>query len=142
MARKSEKFVVDDEHYECTQLPATKGLEVYHSLLGVVMPALRELVKNAPEFATGDNQTAAFVLIASTVEKVPWPLLRDTAATFAETCTHKRGELWVRLSPAVFDEHFAGRMPHLMRWLFACMRINFQDFLGGLVGSNPAAAAQ
>lgn len=34
----------------------------------------------------------------------------------------------------VFDEHFAGRLPHLFKVVFACLEVEYGDFLAGLSG--------
>jgi len=132
MARKQETFTLDGDEYSCVQLPARQGFTLYNRLVKALMPALRTL--------TGDKagDSAAMDLIASAIEGMPQELTDELVRVFGESCQVKHGDVFMKLTPDFTDQHFAGRYPHMLRWIFACLRVNYADFLAGIVGSKNA----
>ena len=127
MAKKTERVRIDNEEYAISQLGAVEGLELYHELVRAFGPALRdELSQYRPA-----EETMARVLLRA-IELMPRELMRELRQKFAANSKVKSGELMVGLGEGdIFDQHFAGRYGLLTKWLLACLKVNFADFLAG-----------
>jgi hypothetical protein len=144
MSRKTQKFQIDSEVYEITQLGTELGMPLGHRLLKACAPSVRSFVA---QIAASDEKTlgkaldeigevGVLVRIVEAFEQAPTELLADLAKTFAAVTTVKSATLMLPLE-ATYDDHFAGRYDHWVKWLFACVKLNFSArFLGSSAGSG------
>lgn len=129
MSRKTEVLVVDGERYSVTSLKTTVGSDLYEELLRMVAPGL----KNA-EIAPGtDAEKLIFQVLMASIGDLPRGIINRLGKLFADhtKVLMKSGsaETAVELNEGMYEEHFSGRFGHLTRWIFACLRFNFSDFL-------------
>lgn len=141
MARKTEVLVVDDTKYQVTQLTTTEGADLYEELLRIVGPSLKDasfLAGEAPE-------TAVLRVMLGSIGSLPRGMVNRMGKLFAKhskvQATMGAAETAIEFNDAFYDEHFAGRMGHLTRWIMACLRFNFSDFLPSAAGSGGTSGA-
>ena len=146
MARKTKRFTVDGTQYEITQLGAVEGIDLFHELRKLAIPALRELIQGGLLDGKVDVEkldAASTAKIASLVfglfESMPKALERDLRVEFARNCkvaTPSAAGAMLEMGDAleangVFDQHFAGEYGRYQKWLLVGLKFNFAGFLGG-----------
>jgi hypothetical protein len=164
MAMKVERYDIDGDYYEVTQLGGVAGLGYFHELRKLALPALRSLLSDEALVAAFSGKVdleqldakLAVKLVAvifELFESMPKTLELELARVFAEKTMVQLQGADVRLPLAtgglqpgsLFDQHFAGRYGSYQKWLLACIKLNFAGFLGasGSSGSpaNPLTAS-
>jgi hypothetical protein len=129
--RETRTEVIGRYRYAITQLGATQGRKVYRRLLS--------LVGSAAEGLGGSGEGAALRALGKLVQGLSDEDLDFFCDTFSPMTAVSGGEF--KGSPQldqIFEEHFAGRMVDLTKWLLACFRVNFPDFFA-LLSSGLAA---
>ena len=143
MARKTASIVIDGVTFEITQLGAVEGSDLYARLAAAIGPTIAD----GPLAGLADSSAEAKIaaLAIKGLAGLPTELWTDLRIKFAGTTKVQAGEVMLTLGdgrtlPAegTFDQHFAGRYGHMTRWLMACLKHNFADFLPISVASAAA----
>lgn len=125
--RKQDIVTIDGDEYEINQLGAIAGRRVLTKLLKLAGPALGALAG-----AGKLDEQAIGAALASAAEELDEATLDNLCETFGEHSTVRMGDgRRPKLEPVIFDNHFAGRYLAMSKWLAACLKLNFADFLGG-----------
>ena len=147
MGLQTTTVEIDGHEYEITQLGALEARIVQARLGSLLGPAADALAK-----AERLDETAIAVAFKAVVGSLTPEVFVDLTDRFMATTRVRTGvndagqPTWARLSDhsrQVFDQHFAGRMLAMDRWIWQCIRLNFADFLGeaGITSLLEAAAA-
>lgn len=136
MANATKIIKVDDVEYSITQIGGVEGLDLFDRLTASLGGALVEAVRQglAGGKLTEDLLGAA---VARSYVTLPSDLKSDLRTKFARLTTIKAAGLQLPLCPEnqtlqvgdTFDQHFAGRFPHMAKWLLAAMQWGFASFL-------------
>lgn len=126
--QKQKKITIDGEQYEITQLPADVGAAFVPRLLKAVAPAIGAIGKWKELGGEGVAAEAIRDILLDLDEK----LFADLIAEFRKRSTVRVGEKWPDLGGETFNQHFAGRYVHMVKWLVECFKHSFTDFLGVL----------
>lgn len=153
MSRKVQKFPIGGEVYEITQLGTEIGMPLGHRLMKALAPSVRAFVA---QIAASDEKTLDAAIekigelgialqLIDAFEHAPTELLIEFGATFREHTKVKSSTLWLPLAD-LYDDHFAGRYDLWVKWVLACVKLNFgARFLGSGSGSgaspNPASGS-
>jgi hypothetical protein len=114
---------IDGETYEIRLLDAVTGYRVYVKMLNAVGSAFEGLkLKGA-----SDGELAMQAVGAALANLSP-ELAEELRATFARSCCLVKDGKKPELKD-IFLTHFRGRYGHLTKWLIACVKANFADFL-------------
>lgn len=148
MANAIKVIKVDDVEYSITQIGGVEGLDLFDRLTASLGGALVEAVRQglAGGKLTEDLLSAA---VARSYVTLPSDLKSDLRTKFARLTTIKAAGLQLPLCPEnqalqvgdTFDQHFAGRFPHMAKWLLAAMKWGFASFLPRSEGSADQAPA-
>ncbi len=135
--REIEERTIDGHLYAVSQLPASRGLEMFGRLAGLIGPAALEALARGASLDK-DLQTLAPAAVALFARLKPGDL--------SEIAKGLLGPATVDGKPLEqqFDLHFQGRIMHLFKVIFFAVEVNFRDFrdaLGGLVASPKAPAS-
>lgn len=136
MAKKTESVTVDGIEYQITQLDTTPGLRLYNKLARLLGDAIRGELAGAK-----DVESAMAGAMLRAISIIPEEDMLSLGRTFAGTCKVRQGELWLDLTDAIYEQHFAGQLSHWTMWVLACLRVNFSDFLSRAKRSIAGAAA-
>lgn len=143
MSKSAKAIKVDDVEYLITQIGGVEGLDLFDRVTGELGPAVVNAVRQT--LATGQLTDAAIAAIAAQgFIGLSLPLKRDLRTKFAQLTTINAGSFQAPLCPPdgkltegdLFDQHFAGRFPHMQKWLLAAMRWGFAGFLPSLGDSD------
>lgn len=146
MACQTRVFKIDDTEFELTQLGGVAGLDLYDRLCKELGPTIAQAIK----VGLGDKGADAgvAVLIVEALATLPSDSKKDLWVRFAGLSKVKAGSMMLALGDGLklevngtFDQHFAGRFGHMTRWLLACLKWSFGDFLPVSGGSEKAAEA-
>jgi len=121
----TETVEIDGEKYEIRLLDAIHGYRVYVKLLNAVGGAL----EGAGSLKGSSKGELALKTIGAALKNLSPELAEELRSTFAKTtCIVKPDGKKPELKD-VFLTHFRGRYAHMSKWLFACIKANFADFL-------------
>lgn len=145
MARATQIVKIDDTEFEITKLGGVEGLEIYDRLCKELGPTIAGAIKQGALEQNAEVQMA--VMIIESLAALPSDFKRHLWTKFAGLSKVKAGNLMLELGDGktlleggTFDQHFAGRFGHMTRWLLACMKWSFGDFLPSSAASTEAAA--
>jgi hypothetical protein len=158
MPRRQEEFTLDGETYRVTQLGALEGRRLMVRFVKGLAPMLEQIKLDFSAVGKGGKAGLVGSLLEAQVEKTILPAIGGfleqlDEKLFEELCDKfarltevrvddQHGERWPDLNK-VFDDHFAGRYGHMLRWFLRCLAINGGDFLPDLARmSRPAAATE
>lgn len=128
----TETVEIDGETYEIRLLDAIAGAKLYAKLLSAFGGALKGLGKVDPK----NPDEIALPAIGTVLSSLTPELFEELRATFARaTCLVKDGKR-PELKD-VFMTHFRGRYGHMSKWMLACLKANFADFLGDSSTGKP-----
>jgi len=122
--RKTKTEAIGGYRYTVTQLGFSDGKKVYRRILN--------LVGGAAEGFEGDGG-GAMKAIGKIVQGLSDADLDFLCTTYAPMTTVSGGEF--KGSPnldSIIEEHFAGRMVDMTKWLMLCIKNDFSDFLAVL----------
>lgn len=159
MGRKTQTFEIDGGTYRITQLGAVEALTTTVQLAKTLAPLLKVWNMAGVKKADGQSWTDAllsseggplFRSAAAFLEALDEDTILSLATKFGrvtEVRTEDKSKAskgrtdavrWPKLvsdgdsaAMAVFDEHFAGRVPTILRWLAVCISFNGGSFLAG-----------
>jgi len=119
----TKEIVVDGVKYICSHFPTTQGLQLGSRFLGVVMPALADLIKDGlDKQVTGDLVSASIKTLLDCAGKEDLSgLMKDMLSTTEIQDESGRREI-------NFDLDFSGRYQHLFQ-LIVQIAV-FQGFFG------------
>lgn len=118
---------IDGERYTIRMLDAVIASNLYFKLLNVAGGALETVgTMSTP----GTSQELSMRVAGALLRSVPIKLMTELRTVFANSCTVQIAAAEPKVS-TVFENHFAGRMAHMSKWLIECLRVNFADFLEG-----------
>ncbi len=143
MAQKIERTVIDGIQFELTQLGGVEASDLYGRLAHALGPIIADALASGVFTLDAELQLAAMVIKGlSALSPELWLELR---IRFSGATKVQAGELLLPLgdgrtlpSGGTFDQHFAGRMGHLNRWMMASLKHNFSDFLPSSAASSAA----
>ena len=142
---------IDDTEFELSQLDGVSGLDLVDRLTAALGPVVASAIRSGLSAKGGDAEAALGFLVVEAMATLPADLKADLRIRFAGLSKVKAGTLMMSLGDGlklepngVFAQHFAGRFGHMTRWLLACLKWSFSDFLPSSPGSDvaPAAAAK
>jgi hypothetical protein len=148
MGVKTERFGIEGDEYELTQLGGVESLGLFHELRKMVLPHLGNLFGDTelvgllsgstkPEDLDVKMAAKLVALVVNLFQSMPRTLEAELATAFAANSKVRIGEAMLPLSTggltkgSVFDQHFGGRMSSYQKWLLASLKFNFAGFLGG-----------
>lgn len=141
MAKQVKVVAIDGVEYEITQLGGVEGLELYDRLCRELGPAVSNAVRTGLLEANAETKIA-FMLVES-MATLPSAFKKELWTRFAGLSKIKAADIMLPLGDGkrleeggTFDQHFAGKFGHMTRWLMACLKWSFGDFLP----SSPASA--
>lgn len=135
MACKTVEVNVDGTRFEITQLGALEGGRVLSKLLKAASPALGDLAD--AEKLSIDTVLGA---LSRVVHELDEDLLAYLCGVFVQkTRCYIGPDTAPHMTPASFDQHFAGQYMGLSKWLFEHLKLNFPDFLGERLDSVRSA---
>ena len=133
MAAKTKAIKVDDVEYTITQIGGVEGGELFDRLTQELGPAVIEGIRQA--LTSSEKKATEAVLAAVIVRAIVAlsPALKnDLRWKFAQLTTVDTGSVMLPLATEKklqvgdsFDQHFAGRFPHMTKWLVAAMQWGF-----------------
>lgn len=142
-----EKDLGNGARFRITQLGAKQGSKVFTRLVKRFGPSIAELAKG---FEGGVESLADVDVsaVGSAIERFTDKLTDDDVTylcdTFALRCEVQIGDpsedRWVPLDRN-FDHYFAAKYGLMLRWLWACMEVNFADFFAESSGAGFLARA-
>ncbi len=142
MSKGTQVFKIDDDEFELTQLGGVEGLDLFDRLTAELGAGIMNALVGA--MATKDPEGALGLVLMGGMVKMPADFKSELRIRFAALSKLKAGQMWIALgdgkalaADGIFDQHFAGRFGHMTRWLIACLKWSFGDFL---VSSNSSAA--
>lgn len=135
--RTIQDRTIDGLTYSVSQLPASRGLEMFGKLAGLLGPAALEALAKGASFDK-DLQTLAPAAVMLFARLQPGDLTAIAKellgpATVDNTPLEKQ-----------FEVHFQGRILHLFKVLVFAIEVNFGDFfdvLGAFGGKSKAPAS-
>ena len=147
MSKATKVFKIDDAEFELTQLGGVEGLDLFDRLTAELGAGIMNAIVGA--MATKDPEGALGLVLMGGMVKMPAEFKSELRTRFAALSKLKAGEMWLSLGDgkplavdSIFDQHFAGRFGHMTRWLIACLKWSFGDFLassGSSDAKQPAA---
>ncbi len=147
MSKKVQHVKIDDTEFELMQLGGVEGLDVYDRLCKELGPIISNAIRTGLLEQNADTKVA--VMVIEGLSTLPSDFKRELWTRFAGLSTVKAGSMMLALGDGVklekggtFDQHFAGRFGHMTRWLLACLKWSFGDFLPGSAESTEATATQ
>lgn len=130
--RKSEHVSIGDHDYTITQLPLRESRALLVRLTNLLGPALGDAVTGTDEGVTVDGNTigGAIKTLATSISDADFDYVQN--ALFK--CVTWRNDQGDNVPLAtIADDHFAGDgLDRLFRVIFAALKVNYADFLGGL----------
>jgi hypothetical protein len=130
MASKTEIITVDDVKYKVTSLNTTPMLALYDELRSILGDSVAASMSKG-----GTAEDIATRVIFSAFSLIPVGMLQRLGTIFAQTCelgmaTTGTGVdmIWVKLD-SVYEQHFSARGAHWTKWVIACLKHNYADFL-------------
>lgn len=123
-------FTVGPHQYRTTMLGATRASELLLKLMNLAAEPLAIMGMHE-----GFDEKAAGAALAAAIRSLDAKTLKEFCQAFGERTEFYNGQGWPLLfvggSDVNFDMHFAGRLKHMLMWLWECLKFNFaQDFLG------------
>jgi hypothetical protein len=146
MARKTQRFRLDGAEYELTQLGAVEGIDLFHELRKLAIPALRGLIQEGlldgkVDIEKLDAESASKIagVVLSLFEAMPKTLERELRVEFSRNCKVRApgaSGAFLEMGDAletngIFDQHFAGEYGRYQKWLLTALKFNFAGFLDG-----------
>ena|ERR1700682_1471034 len=119
--RETVNKPIDGFEYQIQQLGAKQGKTVMARMLRIFAPA-----------AEASDPVAR---MAAALTDAELDFLCDTFAKSTQFSAAAKPEAVLRLSD-FFDDHFAGRYGAMVKWLWACVEVNYGTFLAD-VGIGP-----
>lgn len=119
--RETVSKSIDGFEYQIQQLGAKQGKTVMARMLRVFAPA-----------AEASDPIAK---LAAALTDAELDFLCDTFAKVTQFSAADKPQAVLRLSD-FFDDHFAGRYGAMVKWLWACVEVNYGTFLAD-VGLGP-----
>lgn len=137
MAAKTRLIKVDDTEYSITQIGAVEGGELFDRLTQELGPAVVEGIRQALTSGGKATESVLAAIIVRAIVSLTPALKNDLRTKFAQLTTIDTGSVALPLCPPdkklqvgdSFDQHFAGRFPHMNKWLIAAMQWGFAGFL-------------
>jgi hypothetical protein len=140
---KQEIRTIGSHRYRITQLGSSQGLKLLVRLFRALGPAIGAALKGM-----GDQSVKASKALAD----LPVSVIGDSVTTLAAYLTedelenlanlmadhtelHKGGDKWIPLAQEK-EIHFAGHYASLLKWLWACLGVNYSDFFDGPLTIN------
>lgn len=143
MAIKTEILEIDGARYKVSQLPIEEGLELYDELLRMLGGGILAVASAG----SGSAESAFLAAFVRALGNMPPGMLAKLGHLFQKHTKvfMQTGDqvLEVEMNAGVYQAQFAGRLGHWSRWVLACLKLNFADFLPSSppAGSQPAGAA-
>jgi len=128
MRRQSSPITIDGVEYRITALPATKSRKLFLRLGKIIAPALGMAA------ASGEKGLKIDDLLRDSLADLDEALVDDLCDAFAQ-------ETQIDGVPLIadarrFDEHFSGKIWSMYKWLFECLKWEYEDFLSGFLASS------
>jgi hypothetical protein len=134
MSKQTKVFKIDDAEFELTQLGGVEGLDLFDRLTGELGATVMGSIMAA--LATKDPEGAMGMVLLGALVKLPADFKSELRVRFSALSKVKAGNMWLTLGDgkslepeSIFDQHFAGRFGHMTKWLIACLKWSFLDFL-------------
>ena len=141
MAKESKIFAIDDAEFELTQLGGVEGVDLFDRLTAELGAPVMSSVIAALQ--TKDPEGALGMVALGAIVKLPADFKQQLRVRFSALSRVKAGNIWLALGDGksleiagTFDQHFAGRFGHMTKWLIACLKWSFVDFLPSSPGSG------
>lgn len=141
---------VDKARYQFTVLDTTPALDLYDDLRFSIGDAFRKAIEGG-----GDEQAMELRLVGALVTSIPRGMTKKLGQIFADRTKVSMipegstiEQIWVPLQGDFYEQHFAdpeaGRgIGHWQKWILACLRYQYADFLGSLLsGKKPSESEQ
>lgn len=124
---------IEGFNYQITPLPFGRGRKALMRLIKVVSPVLSSAFKEGVD-------SDKLRMISNALDALPKSLddndLTYFAKEFGDTSRFADGGKWVPLLPAKQETHFAGRYLAFLRWLTACIKLNYGNFFDGVMSGS------
>jgi hypothetical protein len=148
MAAKIKLIKVDDTEYSIKQIGGVEGGELFDRLTQELGPAVIEGIRLALTSGGKATESVLAAVIVRAIVQLSPALKNDLRTKFAQLTTIDTGSLNLPLLEDgkklqvgdSFDQHFAGRFPHMNKWLIAAMQWGFAGFLPSSGESADSAA--
>lgn len=131
MDAKTAVIVVDSTSYEITALNTTPMLELYDELRMVLGESIQDAMSKG-----GTPENIATRVLFGALTALPPGMLTKLGKIFAPTtklgmqATGSVGMVWVALDGEIYEQHFCRTPAHWTKWIIACLKHNYSDFLG------------
>lgn len=137
MAKGVKTVKIDDEEFELTQLGGYEGVDLFDRLTFELGPGIVGAIQSALVEGKGNVAEAKIALMAlEGMVRLPGDFKMELRQRFAVLTKVKAGNLMLALGDGkpfqpdgTFDQFFAGRFGLMTKWLLACLKWSFQDFL-------------
>lgn len=133
MAQEVRELELGGYTYRVTQLGARKAAEVLERLVKLVAPGTRGFADSVAVAQTLDALAMMGLpaAVATVLDELKVGTTMEVAEIFAPFTNVREDERTDGPGPRldkVFDQHFAGKLSHLYRWLVFCVEVNYSDF--------------
>jgi hypothetical protein len=119
--REVQTQEIDQTKYLITQLGAKQGKTVLARLLRIIGPAIE----------ANDNEQIGKLMSGLTDAEIDF--MCDTFARVTRVATtNAKGQDVEMVLSDIFDDHFAGKYDSMLKWLWACLNVNYATFIKGL----------
>jgi len=135
---RAEIRQIDGFEYEVKPLPTGIGTKLLLKFIKLAGPVLGEALSGVGDLNAASAAGGAFRLLADTVKEDDLEYFRTTLGSKTRILepgsVDKNGEpLWIALTPAKQDTHFAGNYIVLFDWLRFAMEVNYGSFFAELM---------
>lgn len=136
MAIDVKSKTIDGEVYEFYQLSPRKAVKILTRLLRIIGKPVGKAVGNV-EGSVMDLELSGAVMgeiVASLTDKLDEDVVLDTIEQLLEPVMCDGKQVGKQ-----FETHFAGRIGHLMKVVWAALEVNYSDFFDGGFGLGSLA---
>jgi hypothetical protein len=144
--RKTEEKSIGGRVFKVAQLPGMRGAKLFFRLSSAVVPALARIgggLGSVSEKSLLEEDVGPFLNAANTLfEKLTEAEFERLVRELLETTTVSRSDLPEQLLMPIFDEEMAGEIGTLLQLVAFALKVNFGNFMPGLVVKARAMAAK
>ena len=125
--REPVKKVIDGEEYTFCLLPPKQSIRLLTRILKIVGPALGGAVSGGDIESIMDADIDTGMIISQLCSRLDENDVEHIIDALLSQVIHKgSGDL-----SRVFDQHFAGRLPHLFKVVGVALEVQYGDFFAG-----------
>jgi hypothetical protein len=125
--REPVRKVIDGEEYTFCQLPPKQSIRLLTRILKIIGPALGGAVSGGNVQSILDLDIDPGMIVSNLCSRLDESDVEYVVDVLLSQVLHSgSGDI-----SKVFDQHFAGRLPHLFKVIGTALEVQYGDFFGG-----------